>query len=294
MSEALQQKINFDYAQIGSVNLHYATAGNGEKLILLLHGFPEFWYSWRHQIADLSDEFTVVAPDMRGYNLSDKPENISDYKMEKLVDDVTGLINHFGRKQAFVVGHDWGAGVAWAVASKHPEYVEKLIALQVPPTAVWKKNQSLKQFLVSWYMFFFQIPKLPEWLLSQNNYQGLADGLRKSTAEKGVFSDEEIAEYKKAWNEDNALTSSLNYYRANILSRMFSSQNQDFKITVPTLFIFGEQDQAILPETVQGIEEFIDAPFEEMHVPESGHWVQQEAPEAVTAMIRDFINKENE
>jgi pimeloyl-ACP methyl ester carboxylesterase len=138
-------------------------------------------------------------------------------------------------------------------------------------------------------MFFFQIPKLPEWLLSQNDYEGLADGLKKSTAEKGVFTKEEIAEYKKSWSEENALTSAINYYRANILNRLVGTQHKNFKISVPTLFIYGEQDHAILPETIKGIEEFIDAPYEELHVPESGHWVQQEAPQAVTDSIREFI-----
>src|SRR5688572_19980100 len=109
-----EDKIKFDFAQIGGVRLHYATAGEGEKLVVLLHGFPEFWYSWRHQLVDLSDEYTVVAPDMRGYNLSDKPAGTQDYAVEKLVDDTVGLIRHFGRRQAAVIGHDWGAAVAWA------------------------------------------------------------------------------------------------------------------------------------------------------------------------------------
>ncbi len=291
MNEALQQKINFDYAQVGGVRLHYAHAGNGEKLIILLHGFPEFWYSWRNQIVGLSDEYTVVAPDMRGYNLSDKPENVSDYEMDKLVDDVTGLITKFGRKQAFVVGHDWGAGVAWAVALRHPEFVEKLVAMQVPPTAVWKKNQTFKQLLTSWYMFFFQIPKLPEWLLSRNNFEKLVTGLKTTTAESGIFTDADIAEYKKAWSEDGALTGGLNYYRANIIKRIFSSGQEDEKIKVPTLFIYGEKDHAVLPETVNGIGDFIDAKYEEVRIPESAHWVQNEASLAVTDAIREFISE---
>ena len=289
MSEELQKKINFDYAQIGKVKLHYATAGNGEKLVLLLHGFPEFWYSWRHQIVELSDEYTVVAPDMRGYNLSDKPDKISDYQTDKLVDDVTGLIRHFGRKQAAVVGHDWGAVTAWAVAEKNPEYIWKLACLQIPPPAVMKKNQTLGQLLKMWYMFFFQIPKLPEWLLDLNDNKGLADGLKKSTVEKGVFTDEDIAEYKKAWSEPKALTSALNYYRANVLKRIFGKQPTPEKIKVPTLFIYGEQDHVIMPESVQGVGDFIDAEYEEVRIPESGHWVQQEASEAVTDAIREFL-----
>ncbi len=282
-------EINFDYAQIGGVKIHYATAGDGEKLVILLHGFPEFWYSWRRQIVALSDEYTVVAPDMRGYNLSDKLPRVEDYDMNNLVDDVTGLIRHFGREQAAVVGHDWGASVAWAVALKHPESVWKLCAMQVPPMAVWKKNQTFKQFFASWYMFFFQIPRLPEWLMSRNDFALLANGLKTSTAEKGIFTDKEIAEYKKAWSEPGALNSAINYYRANIVKRLFGKSSMEEKIKVPTLFIYGEKDSAILPETVAGVGKFIDAPFSEIRIPDAGHWVQQEAAEIVTDSLREFL-----
>ena len=289
MSEELQKKINFDYAQIGGVNLHYATAGNGEKLVLLLHGFPEFWYSWRHQIVNLSDEYTVVAPDLRGYNLSDKPADVSDYTIEKLTDDVIGLTQYFGREKAAIVGHDWGAAIAWATALKYPESVWKLAAMQVPPAAVWKKNQTFEQFLASWYMFFFQIPKLPEWVLSLNDYKILADSLRNSTAAKDVFTDEAMREYKENWRKPEMLESALNYYRANILKRFFGKAKSDKKIKVPTLFIYGEKDTAILPETVVGVGEFVDAPFEEFKFPNAGHWIQQEEAETVTRILAEFL-----
>jgi len=282
-------EIHFDYAQIGGVKLHYATAGNGEKLVILLHGFPEFWYSWRRQIVALSDEYTVVAPDMRGYNLSDKPPLIEDYEIGKLVDDVIGLIHHFGREQAAIVGHDWGASIAWAIAQKHPESVWKLCAMQVPPMAVWRKNQTLKQFLASWYMFFFQIPRLPEWLISRDDYAVLANGLRNGTVEKGIFTSAEIAEYKKAWREPQALTSAINYYRANILKRLFAKNPTGEKIKVPTLFIYGEKDSAILPETVAGVGEFVDALYSEIRIPDAAHWVQQEAAAIVTGSLREFL-----
>jgi pimeloyl-ACP methyl ester carboxylesterase len=282
-------EINFGYAQIGAVNLHYAKAGEGETLVILLHGFPEFWYSWRHQITALSDEYTVVAPDMRGYNLSDKPSKINDYSIDKLVDDVTGLIRHFGRDQAVIVGHDWGAAVAWAVALKHPEYVSKLVAMQVPPASVWRKNQTLKQFLASWYMFFFQIPALPEWLLSRNDYALLENALRNTTAEKDVFQFDDIVAYRKSWREAFALTGMLNYYRANVIRRFISKSDTDKKIKVPTIFIYGEKDQAVLPETVKGVGEAVEAPFEEFRIPYSGHWVQNEAKDTVNEILRDFL-----
>lgn len=284
-------EIKFDYAQVGGVRLHYATAGNGENLVLLLHGFPEFWYSWRHQIKALSENYTVVAPDLRGFNLSDKPRHIEDYDIGYLVDDVTGLIRHFGREKAAVIGHDWGAAIAWATAQKYPEYVHKLGALQVPPASVLKKNFSFKQFLASWYMFFFQIPVLPEFLLRLNDYTALENALKNSTAEKEIFTAEEISEFKKAWSEPNALTSMLNYYRANVLKRFFTTSTDTGKIKVPTVFIYGEQDKAILPETVKNISEMIEADYQEFHVPTSGHWVQQEAPEVVTEILRKFLAK---
>jgi pimeloyl-ACP methyl ester carboxylesterase len=284
----IDNKIKFDYAQIGSIRLHYATAGEGEKLVILLHGFPEFWYSWRHQLVALSDEYTIVAPDMRGYNLSDHPAKIEDYEIDKLVDDIVGLIHHFGRKEAAVVGHDWGASVAWATAQKHPEIIWKLAALQVPPMSVWRKNQTLRQFFASWYMFFFQIPVLPEWLMSRNDFAMLENALVNTAAQKGVFSEEDIAEYKKSWLIPFALQNAVNYYRANIFKRLFAKSDEN-KITVPTLFIYGEKDHAVLPETVKGIGEFIDAPFEEIRIPDAGHWVQQEAAETVTLILREFL-----
>lgn len=280
--------IQFGYAQVGGVNLHYAKAGEGERLVLLLHGFPEFWYSWRHQIAALSEEYTVVAPDMRGFNLSDKPGNISDYETGKVVDDVTGLIRYFGHEKAAVIGHDWGATVAWTVAMKNPELLWKVGALQVPPIAIWRKNQSLSQLFASWYMFFFQIPALPEYLMSLNDFGMMEKSLRESAAVK-VFTDEDIALYKKAWSEAGALTSMLNYYRANIIKRFLSKPETPPKITVPALFIYGEQDQAVLPQTVAGVGDMIDAPYTEVRIPGSAHWVQQEAKDEVTAAIRKFL-----
>lgn len=281
-------EITFDYAQIGGVKLHYAKAGNGDRLVVLLHGFPEFWYSWRHQLAGLSDKYTVIAPDLRGYNLSDKPSSISDYELEKLVDDVLGLIRYSSRESAAVVGHDWGAGIAWALAAHHPEVVWKLACLQVPPLSVWQKNLSLRQALASWYMFFFQIPLLPEWLLSFNNFAIGEKLFRRAAADPKFFSDEEIAKYKESWSEPRALTSAVNYYRANALKRFFLPQ-AEIHIKVPTLFIYGEKDTAVMPETVKNVGRVVAAPFSELRIPDSGHWVQQEAALEVNDALREFL-----
>lgn len=281
-------QIQFDYAQIGGVKLHYAKAGDGEKLVLLLHGFPEFWYSWRHQLATLSDEYTVVAPDLRGYNWSDKPPRVADYKIEKIVDDCLGLIRHFGYEKAAIVGHDWGAAAAWSLAENYPESVSKLVCMQVPPPSVWKKNLSLRQFAASWYMLFFQIPRLPEWIMSRNNFALVEQSLRNLSADPFFFSDDEVAKYKESWREPGALTAAVNYYRANVFE-MFFNRSEPVKIKVPTLFIYGEKDAAVLPETVRNIKEAIDAHYEEVRITAGGHWVQQEAAEAVNDLLREFL-----
>jgi pimeloyl-ACP methyl ester carboxylesterase len=297
MTEALTNldaSIRHGYAQVGGVRLHYAECGNGERLVILLHGFPEFWYSWRHQLTALGDGFTVVAPDMRGYNLSDKPARVEDYKLNLLVDDVLGLVRHFGRREAAIVGHDWGAGVAWAVAQTYPEYVWKLVAMQVPPMAVWRANITLRQALASWYMLFFQLPRVPEWLMSARNYAFVERVFRKTVARTGAFSDTDIALYKKALTEPGALTAAINYYRANVFS-MFMKKKQeheelsDHRIRVPVLFIYGEQDHAVLPETVRDVKSYVDAPYREVRIKQSAHWVQNEAVSEVNAALQSFL-----
>ena len=298
MSDALsnlESSVRHGYAQVGDVRLHYAECGSGGRLVILLHGFPECWYSWRHQLAALSARFRVVAPDLRGYNLSDKPADVADYRVSRLVDDVTGLIRHLGAREAAVVGHDWGAGVAWAVAQHYPDYVWKLAALQVPPPAVWAKNLSLRQLLRSWYMFFFQLPSIPEWWVARDDFAGLGRVLR-STSRPGTFTDEDIAVLKSAMREPGALTASINYYRANIRAFLKGGfRREEFtkqeRVRVPTLFIYGERDFAIVPETVRGVADYVDAPYTEVRLARANHWVQQEYPSEVNAALMSFLEE---
>jgi pimeloyl-ACP methyl ester carboxylesterase len=291
--------IRHGYAQVGGVRLHYAECGSGERLVLLLHGFPEFWYSWRHQLKALGDRYRVVAVDLRGYNLSDKPARVEDYRTDLLVDDVTGLVRHFGASQAAIVGHDWGAILAWAVAQKYPEYVWKLVTMQVPPIAVWRKNLTLRQALKSWYMLFFQLPRLPEWYISAGDFRAIERMFKHPSVRSGSFTETDIALYKKALRERGALTAGINYYRANVFS-LFSTgrrksdgggeQMSDGRIRVPTLFIYGERDFAIVPETVRGVGDYVDAPYREVRISTSGHWVQNEAPSEVNAALGEFLD----
>lgn len=287
--------IRHDYAQIGDIRLHYAECGGNDKdLVILLHGFPECWYSWRHQLPVLGERYHVVAPDMRGYNLSDKPAGIKDYGIELLVRDVIGLIRYFGKDKAAIVSHDWGAGVAWAVAQRHPETVSKLVAMQVPPPAAWRANFTLRQLRHSWYMFFFQLPRLPEWWASANDFDRVERMYRETSARRDAFTDYDIAVYKEALRQPGALTGGLNYYRANVFRSLFrggveTPNETDGKIRVPTLFIYGEQDVAVLPETVRNVGSFVEAPYRELRIPDSGHWVQNEAIEEVNESLLEFL-----
>ena len=301
VGQSAKLPISHGFAEVNGIRLHYAESGGGDKLVILLHGFPEFWYSWRHQLTALSADYHVVAPDMRGYNLSDKPLRVEDYRIDVLVEDVVGLIRHFGANQAAVVAHDWGAGVAWKLAEKYPEHVTKLAIMQVPPAPAWRANMTLLQLQKSWYMFLFLLPSFPEWMISRNNFAVLDKMFKDSVARKGSFSDADIAVYKEALARPGALTAALNYYRANVV-RMMSRENKaagidtgarvagnGFRIRVPTLFIYGEQDLALAPATVQGIETFIDASYRELRIADSGHWVQNEATDEVNSALLDFL-----
>jgi len=278
--------------------LHYAEAGSGKNLVILLHGFPEFWYSWRKQLDALSASFHVIAPDLRGYNLSDKPPRVEDYKIDRVAEDVVGLIDHFGAEQAAVVGHDWGAGVAWLLAQKHPERVSKLAVLQVPLQAVFRANLTFKQFLRSWYMFFFQIPRLPEWLIKLRNFRAIEDTFKKKIFRKNTFTPADVELYKEAARQPGALTGAINYYRANVFDRLFvrrrkgNESRESGKVQVPTLFIFGEQDFAIIPASVRGLDKYIDAYYREVRIPDSGHWVQNEAAAQVNEALINFLSRQ--
>lgn len=287
--------IRHGYATVNGVRLHYAEAGGGDQLVLLLHGFPEFWYSWRHQLEVLGKHFHVVAPDIRGYNLSDKPTRVEDYRVDVIAGDVIGLIDHFGASRAAIVGHDWGATVAWAVAQQHPERVSKLAVMQVPPAAVWRANMSLRQALRSWYMFFFQLPRVPEWMISRKNMAAIDRTFTDSVIRKGSYTTADIDKYKEALRRPGALTAAINYYRANIsrlASRGSKSASSNERTRVPTFFIFAEQDFAILPETVRGVANYVDAPFRELRIKDSGHWVQNEAAEEINSALIEFLTSE--
>ncbi len=197
--------------------LHAVAAGPADgPLVILLHGFPEFWYSWRKQIGPLAEAgYRVVAPDQRGYNLSSKPPEIADYAVGNLVADVIAIADQLGHDKFCLAGHDWGAAVAWTTALQFPERLKKLAILNVPHPAVFTRTvrSNPRQMRRSWYMAFFQLPRLPEWRFSSNNF---AAGVRALVASSrpGTFTADDLDEYRNAWANPGAVTAMLNWYRA--------------------------------------------------------------------------------
>ena len=238
--------------QTNQLQLHVMQAGPKDgRLVIMLHGFPEFWYGWRQQINPLAEAgFHVLAPDQRGYNLSDKPPGIDAYHISSLAADVVGLIDAAGREKANLVGHDWGAAVAWQVASSYPERLEKLAILNVPHPQVMVRTllRSPHQILKSWYIFFFQIPRFPEWIMSRWNFAPMRRMMHAS-ANPDTFSESDLEHYGEAWSQPDALTAMINWYRATFRSNLRvlrrSGRKRAARIPVPTLMLWGEKDIAL-------------------------------------------------
>jgi pimeloyl-ACP methyl ester carboxylesterase len=277
-----------EYITANGMKLHCVTQGNG-PLMLMLHGFPEFWYSWRHQISEFAKDYKVVAPDLRGYNDSDKPKEQSAYVMEEFVKDVEGVINGLGYESCVLVAHDWGGAIAWFFAYAHPEMVEKLIVMNIPHPAKFSEalRSNPQQRQRSWYIFFFQMPVLPELWLQWNNYQLIDEFFTGMAVDKSAFTREDIEAYKDAAAKRGALTAAVNYYR-NVFQGFFN-QPQWGVLKVPTLMIWGENDTALGTELTYGTEEYVED-FQIRYIPNCSHWVQQEKPELVNQYMREFLS----
>ncbi len=273
------------------VRLHAVAAGpNDGPLVILLHGFPEFWYSWHRQIGPLAAAgYRVVAPDQRGYNVSSKPPDIADYAVGNLVADVIAIADQLGREKFFLAGHDWGAAVAWATALQHPHRVNKLTILNVPHPAVFMRTvrSNPRQMLRSWYMAFFQLPRLPEWRFSSNNFAQGAKALVASSR-PGTFTPEDLDQYRKAWSNPGAVTAMLNWYRA--FFRAKPPLPRDMQVHVPTRILWGLRDMFLLPEMAQQSVKYCDS-AELTYLPGATHWLQHEEPEAVNAALIKFFRE---
>jgi pimeloyl-ACP methyl ester carboxylesterase len=297
------------------VRLHCAVSGEG-PLVILLHGFPECWYSWRHQIPALAERCRVVAPDLRGYNESEKPAGVAAYAMPELVADVEGLIDAFGGGDAAIVGHDWGGAVSWHFAMERPARTRRLAVLNCPHPAMMMQHlrENPRQLARSWYMFFFQIPRLPEFLLQLGHARPVARAIERSAVRRDDITEDDLRRLRDAAMHSGALRSALNYYRAAFRDpqnaanlppplRRFLYGDRPLppprrtladwpRIAAPTLLIWGEQDVALDRALTEGMEPLFAGPFAVRYIPDSGHWVQQEQPALVTRWLLEFLTEE--
>lgn len=284
------ENLQHSFATVNGIKLHYVTAGKG-PLAIMLHGFPEFWYGWKNQIPVLSKHFKVVAPDLRGYNESDKPKGVMNYSSKIIAQDVKELIQSFNVPKAHIIAHDWGGGIAWTLAQHFPESVDKLIVLNCPLPQILLKNffTNLSQLKKSWYMFFFQLPGIPERYIGKDLRTFFYRGLRGWAHNKNAFTKDDIEEYVKAFQKPGALTGAVNYYRAAFRGAINSENRKIIPIQSDTLVIWGEDDKALGKELTYGMEKHFKNKFEIKYINNCSHWVQHEYPEVVNQYILDFL-----
>ncbi|MCK5640698.1 MAG: alpha/beta hydrolase [Gammaproteobacteria bacterium] len=291
--------IRSNYAEVNGIRLHYVSVGQG-KLIMFVHGFPEFWGEWESHLVDFGKDHEAVAPDMRGYNLSSKPAGPEHYQIMDLIEDLRALAEYLGHKKFILVGHDWGGAVAWSFAIRHPECLEKLIIVNAPHPAVFAREllNNPNQQKASQYMLTLRSPEA-EQILSDNSYKWLTNALVK-WGSKWEMTEEIRQRYVKAWSQPGALTGALNYYRASPLYPPTSNKDKEriknimdlpremFDVNVATLVIWGELDQALLVGNLDGLEDYVDELIVK-RIPDGTHWVIHEKPELVSSLIREFV-----
>ena len=324
------ETIRHEFADVNGVRIHYAiarpanyengelaergaargaSARGGAKLIVFLHGFPEFWYAWRKQLDEFGRDFIAVAPDMRGYNLSSKPAAVEEYDIGKLVGDVRALVEHLAARQhlrvarCVLVGHDWGGIVAWAAAMACPEIVERLVIINAPHPKIFERElrDNPKQQEASQYMVVFRSPQA-EAMLSADNFAMLQKTILDDGIRQGYFSEADRQAYLEAWSQPGALTGGLNYYRAAKLGPpggsgpagggldAFKMKHRvaSFEVTMPTLVIWGELDPYLLIGNLNGLDQYVPKLTVE-RIPDATHWVVHEKPARVNELIRDFL-----
>lgn len=278
------------FINANGIQFHYVEEGEGE-LVILLHGFPEFWYGWRNQIPVLSKNYRVVAPDMRGYNLSDKPQEISDYKIETLAKDIADLIVALGEEKAILIGHDWGAAVAWATATLYPERIKKLGIINVPHPAEMRRaffTFNLKQWARSYYIFFFQLPAIPERFIGKDLNKFFTN-IFTNMSPKGVApSNEDLQKYVVAYSQPGAIKGAVNYYRAAM--RNINNLKNNEQLIMPVMVLWGEQDKALGKELTYNTKQYCTN-LQIHYDPTSGHFVQHDNPEWVNNHLLNFLKQ---
>jgi pimeloyl-ACP methyl ester carboxylesterase len=285
--------IRTEFIEAGGRRFEVHTCGDpaSEKLALLLHGFPEHAISWRHQLPMLARlGYRVWAPNQRGYGRSFRPPRVADYSMSHLVDDVCELIDASGAKSVTLFGHDWGGAVAWATALTHARPLDRLVVMNLPHPRRFAETlaSSSRQRRRSWYVLFFQIPRLPEWLLGRNRAQLIASAFRNATDEPANFPEDVIEIYRENALQPGALTAMINWYRAAVRARKDRDRFLgEGALDTPTLMVWGENDQALGKELTYGTEELV-SDFTLRYLPTS-HWVNQEMPEETNAIVEAWL-----
>lgn len=312
------------YADVNGIRLHYAVAGEGNgRLILFAHGFPQFWYAWKDQLEEFGRDWFAVAPDLRGYNLSDKPEGVEQYAARHVIADLRALAAHLGNERFTLVGHDWGGAIAWGFALAHPEALDRLIIINSPHPVIFERElrENRAQQRASAYMRRFRQPSAERWL-AEDNFRLLRAALLDDGLARGYITPDDADAYVAAWSQPGALTCGLNYYRAmrlappttepKIEQRTFindlppldhteaidpadvaarPARPRDaaaFTVRIPTLVIWGEQDTALLTGNLDGLEDYVPD-LTLRRIPDAGHWVIHEQPGVVNGYIREFI-----
>jgi len=303
MSEPEAHQFHDSYVAANGVRLHCVTAGEG-PLIVFLHGFPEFWYEWKNQLKEFGADHLAVAPDLPGYNLSDKPRGLESYQVTELVEGLRALADHFrGGKPFILVGHDWGGALAWAFAIAHPESLHRLIIINAPHFAIFRRllASDPDQQRASQYMLLFRSPQA-EAMLSADHYKLLVDAMMGDLLRTGAFTPADKQAYLTAWGQPGALTGGLNYYRANgvgppipsameaeiVQSNATPADPAAMVVRVPTLVIWGEKDTALTIKNLEGLDQFVPQ-LTIKRIPDGSHWVIHEKPAEVNGYIREFI-----
>lgn len=285
--------IAHDFVHANGLRFHVAHTGEGDRLALCLHGFPESWYSWREQMPLLARlGYRVWAPDLRGYGDSDRPAGMQSYAIERLMDDVAGLIDAAGTRSTVLLAHDWGGVIAWYFAMRRLRPLERLVVMNAPHPAVMERElRHWRQARRSWYALFFQLPWLPERLLGAFDYRAIRESMRSSAVDKARFPESVQRVYRDSAAQPGALTAMLNYYRALVRGRGGRRQRALGypPIDTPTLLIWGEEDIALTKESTYGTERYVSN-LTVRYLRGVSHWVQQEAPEVVNTMLDAWLN----
>ena len=272
------------------LRLHVVQCGPvAGPLVILLHGFPEFWFGWRRQIEVLAAAgYRVWAPDQRGYNQSDKPRRVRDYTIDKLAADIIGLLDTAGQEQAAIVGHDWGAAVAWHLATHYPERVSRTAVLNVPHPRVLGQElrRNPRQLRKSWYIFFFQLPWLPEAIFRARGYAAGRQALLR-TSRHGTFSAADLAKYVAAWAQPGALPGMINWYRA--AARHARRLAGTSRVTGPLRIIWGEQDAFLEADMARRSLAYCDKG--QLTYLRATHWVQHEEAAEVSRLLLEFFER---